>query len=48
MVVASRRPAQAGITRFLQELGFGEIRVTNLLGGAMSIHDAQKPGGGPG
>ena len=41
-------PAQAGITRFLQELGFGEIRVTNLLGGAMSIHDAQKPGGGPG
>lgn len=41
-------PAQAGVTRLLQELGFVDIRVTNLLGGAMSIHEARKPGVVPG
>jgi demethylmenaquinone methyltransferase/2-methoxy-6-polyprenyl-1,4-benzoquinol methylase len=36
-------PAQAELSQILGDLGLTDIRVENLLGGAMSIHCAQKP-----
>jgi len=36
-------PAQQGVVARMRELGLHNIRVINLLGGAMSIHYAEKP-----
>jgi len=35
-----RYAAQAGVARMLRELGAADVQIINLLGGAMSIHDA--------
>lgn len=37
-------PAQAGVAAMLRELGCRSVAVHNLVGGAMSIHCAEKPG----
>lgn len=37
-------PAQEGVTRMFRELGAAEVRVLNLLGGAMSIHCVERVG----
>lgn len=34
--------AQAGVTQMLRDLGAHEVRVINLLGGAMSLHCAER------
>ena len=36
-------PAQHGVAARMKEMGLGEVRVLNLLGGVMSIHCAKKP-----
>ena len=36
-------PAQAGIAQKLRDLGLADVRGTNLLGGAMSLHFARQP-----
>lgn len=36
-------PAQEGVAAKMRELGLQDVRVLNLLGGAMSIHYATKP-----
>lgn len=38
-------PAQRGVAEKMTELGCREVRVRNLLGGAMSIHSGIKTGG---
>lgn len=36
-------PAQEGVVAAMRELGLANVRVVNLLGGAMSIHYGEKP-----
>ncbi len=36
-------PAQRGVHSALHQLGFANVRITNFLGGAMSINYAEKP-----
>jgi demethylmenaquinone methyltransferase/2-methoxy-6-polyprenyl-1,4-benzoquinol methylase len=36
-------PAQTGVAEAMHELGLLQVRVSNLLGGMMSIHSAVKP-----
>jgi len=37
-------PAQRGVDAKMRSLGLAEVRTFNILGGAMSINSAQKPG----
>ena len=39
-------PAQHGVAARMVELGLTNVRIVNLVGGAMSINYGEKPGGG--